>query len=958
MKRFVKDLQNNLERYPERVAVRDELGTTLTYKELDILSAKVAAQLNAKDIGREDFVCIDLPRIKELYAVLVGVIRAGAAYTILDPEIPKERADYISRTVDCRMVINEERLKEIRKLEPEFFWADADEHDALLAGFTSGTTGRPKGVIIEKGVTDFYLNSLKLDEQEEGLYPKWAEASPLNFMMTSVFMGILQAGGCINMLSKSTVIAPTEFRAFCEKHDVDSIFTLPSLYKLFSANMSATIKRVFVGAEPARDIPVPEGITLYNIYGSTEMGYVCAGFRSDGRQGYLPIGKPLIENKSVVVGDDSIIYAWAPFTRGYIGEPELTEENLREEYFRTGDVGRVDNNGDIICSGRIDDMIKINGNRIEPDEIAAVFLDITGAVDACAKGFSEGVSGYICIYYVGEEIKDKAAVHSEMLKRLPAYMIPAKLVRLNEIPRNANGKTDRNKLISPGRKGLGSVYAAPDTKMEYQLCAAFAKSLGTDIVGIDDDFFELGGSSLNVLEVVVEAGIEGLSGEYIYKFRTARKIAENVEANKIIADERIALDEEARKRSQALNYYHKYFIRELERHPDSTMINIPGIIAFDADRFDADRLVEAFEAAIRNHPSLLTVMHRNKEKRFQAYHPELFEDVRIENISEADWRKVRQSLVKPFKPYDELLFRARIFRTEKNVYLFFDACHIVFDGGSAGILVRDIIDAYYGRELDRDFYYLYLEDNKKAQSLPEYSKMREYLAQDMKFGDYDVFPTADSDTETRVAGEEYVPMDNLKDRIYAFAEKNEISLTGLFAFVTLFAISHYNGNPCTQITWLYNVRDSIELAHTIGPLIWETSISLELTENDRIIEKLHDVTDRIEQQKLYRVYEWDINDEMETAFIYQKNIFADSSILPDGAYFEKLTGLRKITDNRLNVSIIDDEEGFGLVAEYDAGCYLKASIDKFCKIFRDAAEIITDAAGDTPVGNLIRKTEG
>ncbi len=230
--------------------------------------------------------------------------------------------------------------------------------------------------------------------------------------------------------------------------------------------------------------------------------------------------------KTVKDGEDGEFCFENPFLREYINMPEQTERAMRGGIFHSGDLGKKNENGDFVLIGRANDMIKINGNRIEPAEIEAAFKHITNKDWCAVRGFEKPEQSFICLYYTGGLEQDEQEIRDAMQNYLPYYMIPAHFVKIDTVPLLPNGKLNRKELPEPDLNADRAEYAAPVGEFETNLCKAFEEILHVEKVGRTENFYDLGGSSLSALEVLAYMNLDDLSAVDIYQGRTAEKIAE------------------------------------------------------------------------------------------------------------------------------------------------------------------------------------------------------------------------------------------------------------------------------------------------------------------------------------------------------------------------------------------------------------------------------------------------
>lgn len=252
-------------------------------------------------------------------------------------------------------------------------------------------------------------------------------------------------------------------------------------------------------------------------------------------------------------------------------------------------------------------MIKINGNRIEPAEIEAAVKNALGIDWVAAKGFENGSQSYLCAYYTADVEIDAEKLRAELLKKLPYYMIPSYYIHIDSVPLKPNGKFDRKALPEPAHHDLSSQYAEPTNETEKALCDAFAKVLKLERVSIHDDFYEMDGDSLGLIEAIVESGLSGLEASMVFRGRTAENIAKLYAENHIeggISDDE--LNAEAMKMPHKLTTEQLYMFDYQLYTPMSTMYNLFSMMKFDKDMFELPKLVKALELSIKSHPALLT----------------------------------------------------------------------------------------------------------------------------------------------------------------------------------------------------------------------------------------------------------------------------------------------------------------------------------------------------------------
>ena len=668
----------------------------ITYSQFDEMTGKVYAWLREQGIGKEDFVLINLPRGVFPIVAMVGVWKAGAAWALVEDTYAPERIAYIRRNCGCVAELNESNWDIIMHTQPLTGFVTADVHDAAFAIYTSGTTGNPKGVLHEYGNLERAIESISLNgENPFNSKDRIALLAPLNFVASvMVILKALSIPGGRNYIVPYTVVKnPLKLMKFFLEKRITITFLTPSYVRKIDNKTGPFLRMLIVGSEPANNI-YNKNLTQINVYASSESGFAVGIFEIDKSYEVCPIGKPEIrteirlvdeDGKDVPDGETGELCFENPYVRGYINLPEETKKSFRDGFYHSGDLARKDANGNYVLLGRSGDMIKINGNRIEPAEIEAAIRNALGIGWAAARGFSENGKSFLCAYYKENVQFDQDKLRDELMKRLPYYMIPSYFIKIDEVPLKANGKMDRMALPKPDISDFRSDYAAPTTETEEKICRAFEKVLKIERAGIHDDFYEMGGDSLTSIELIVESGLPGLNAGEVFRGRTPEKIAALYEEIHSNDDGEKPEEKNARMMQTAhpLTTEQLYMVDYQLYTPSSTMYNLYSMMKLDTEIYDMEKMASVMQSVIRSHPALLTTYFWNEDgELFQKYSPEILQDIRVEKLSEFEFRFVKDTLVYPFKIIGGKLFRCRVFETEKSGYIFFDVHHSLFDGTS------------------------------------------------------------------------------------------------------------------------------------------------------------------------------------------------------------------------------------------------------------------------------------
>ena len=548
MKTFIEQLEKNCVTFANRLAVAlDYKSEPVTYGELWDLSGKIYAYLKSHNVGKEDFVLINLPRGPKITVAVIGIWRACAAGTITEKGYPAERVESIRKDCNAKIVIDEKVYSEMMSCESLNGYEKTSPNDACFAVYTSGTTGNPKGALHEYGKLETCISTFPVDPGfEYGDNYQHAVTYPMNFAAYFVWsVPHLYFGNSLIILSKSITKDGNSFIKFLANENISECFLPPSLLKIYKS-LPDNLRLIYTGSDNVSDIYFPN-VIIKNIYGMSETSFLLTDFNIDKAYRKTPIGKSNFgaeidilnsSGESAAVGEEGEVCFKNDFFRGYINLPEQTANAFRGGIFHSGDLGYKDENGNLFINGRADDMIKIHGNRVEPGEIEIVAKDILGVNNILAKGFSSEGTAFVALYGLTSEIGNRfddeniPALREELSKKLPEYMIPNYFMTLEKFPTNANGKVSRKLFPAPDVKPQQIEYLPPVTETEKIICQKMAEVLGMKNFGRNLDFYQMGGDSLKTILLVTECEALAFQSIDVYKYRTPEKLAAFCDENK------------------------------------------------------------------------------------------------------------------------------------------------------------------------------------------------------------------------------------------------------------------------------------------------------------------------------------------------------------------------------------------------------------------------------------------
>ncbi len=566
-------------RTPDAVAVTSE-GARLNYAELDRRSNQWAHYLSSLGVGPERVVGLCMERSAELVVVLLGILKAGGAYLPMDPNYPTARLTFMAVDAGVTVLITSEHLRP-KLLESTArclvwediqlaaaaapanpLWCAARPDNLAYMIYTSGSTGQPKGVA---ALHTSVINRVQAQQQQMGytIGERCCQKTSLSFVDAVLeIWGPVLHGAHLIVASDAAAANPEELLKLVEREAVQRLITVPSLAHALvqqehASRRLTSITRWTLSGEALStallqelQVKVPH-CKFSNLYGSSEVAADATWYEAppEAKPGNMvSIGRPLPNTQVYVLDEElqpvpvgvagELCVAGVGVARGYAGRSGLTAERFVANAFgqpgsrmyRTGDRARYRMNGDLEYIGRVDQQVKVRGFRIEPGEVEAALLSHPGVERALVIARRDGAEAQLVGYVV--PARAGAAPNGpelgEHLKgRVPDYMIPGAWVVLAELPLTPNGKVDRKHLPAPQLVNTQS-YVAPRTPTEESLARVWSEVLKLDQVGIEEDFFSLGGTSLSVMRVpaIVKRVLgRDLSIVDVFKYPTVRSLA-------------------------------------------------------------------------------------------------------------------------------------------------------------------------------------------------------------------------------------------------------------------------------------------------------------------------------------------------------------------------------------------------------------------------------------------------
>ena len=553
--------QSLIERFaqtqPDRVAAKSAHGQ-LTFAELDEKSNRLANTLLKMGAKDNEIVAVILERSEYVPVAEIGVTKAGCAFLPMLPSYPQDRKDYCMKDAGCRFVITDENIRElIDQGEPNKPDVPFDEHQIAYCIYTSGSTGTPKGVMVEQHNLSNFLQTAGMQNVNRTGTTMLCMSSISFDMSLSEQWGSLSLGHTIYIASEDEIHNLDKMLEAFITHKVDMMIVTPSFaWSLLSiADFEVALKQmkaIGLGAEAfqptlfARLKSLNSNMLIVNGYGPTECTMACsAKTLTDGRN--ITIGGPFANMKYYVMSEfgqllpryavGELIICGEGVGRGYVNLPEKTAQSFFEidgvRAYHSGDLVRINKDLEAEFGGRKDNQVKLRGFRVELDEVENVMVSFDGVTRAKVIVRNNGTEDFLAGFFTADETIDIEELTAFMKTKLTSYMVPAAMMQIDKMPMTPGGKLDKKALpeIRLEKKNRGE-RRKPKKSLEEKILDEFKDVLGGVECYVDDNFFEIGGTSLSASKVVMRLKSAGHKIEYqdIFDHQTAEELAEYLES--------------------------------------------------------------------------------------------------------------------------------------------------------------------------------------------------------------------------------------------------------------------------------------------------------------------------------------------------------------------------------------------------------------------------------------------
>lgn len=975
-----------VKKYPDHNAVVFK-DRKYTYKQVDELSNRVANHLISKGIKREDVVSVLINKSEFIVIASLGVIKTGAAYQPLDPTYPKERLEFMIKDSAAKALIKDRDLDELLAdykgnvlytdeiaslSDPSAPNVKLDPNDLFIMLYTSGSTGIPKGVMLEhKNINAFVTYHAKRHHVDENARVSAYASYGFDADMLDLYP-TLTHGGCVYVIPNELRLDLIKLGEYFNENGITHAMLTTQVGRQFVEMIDAkTLKYIMVGGEKLVPIEPPKNYEFCNGYGPTEGTVYCTEYDVDKMYYRVPIGKMNETYKSYILDKNmhrlpvlcqGELYISGPqVARGYLNRDEENKKAFLkntfdsepgfERMYKTGDVVRYLPDGTLDFIGRKDGQVKIRGFRVELSEVEKVIREFKGIKDATVKDFTDpaGVK-YICAYIVADEEIDVEKLNAYIASKKPPYMVPAYTMQIDKIPLNQNQKVNKRALPEPKVRAQEKVL--PSTPEEQDVYDILKNILGTDSFGVTTDIYEAGLTSVSSIRFAIL-----LSKKY-------GKEVDNSDLKQNATVRALAgwlSEKEEQKTYEVLDEYpitktQEGIFVECAAKPGTTNYNIPILFKLPKD-IDIAKLKGAVETAINNHAYLKTILHMDENGDILAKpsdKPAVVNEYVAAEIS-------GDSLIRPFALLGESLYRAEIYTTKTDAYLFLDFHHIVCDGTSEAVILQDIGRAYVGEAVDPEMmngYEVALKEREELKS-DKFEKAKafyEKLLGDLD-GEYVVKKDLKIAKDSKLKSKDFI-LDLNADKLKSFVEGAKLTMNGYFNFAFAFTLSKYLYKTDSLYTTIYNGRKSSKLANTVSMLVKTLPVYIKYEEDELVLDKLAEMKQLLEDLQANDLYSFaDIASAFDVSadvmFAYQGDSFTFDHI---GEHKVESVLLESDTPkSAFSIDVFLENGKYRSHVEWDEAFYNQGFVESFERLFELVLEELASKKRIRDIDTLPKK---
>jgi len=975
--------EEQVEKTPDNVAVVFE-NEQLTYRELNERANSLAYYLRNNGIKRNDIVGIMINRSLEMIISILAVLKSGACYIPIDPEYPQDRIEYMLSNSNAKILLTFEKLNSKVNFDKKLFVELKNElynsnkknleninepDDLSYIIYTSGSTGMPKGVMLtHKNVNNFIQGMSNIINFSVNKSIVSVTTISFDIFVLETLLP-LQKGLKIVIANENEQTNVNLFNKLCVENDVNIIQTTPSRFQFLISdsnelNYLNNITDILVGGESfpkslLENLKNLSNANIYNVYGPTETT-VWSTVKNLTNSVNITIGKPIANTTCYILDKNkNLLPSFTPgdlyiggdgVSKGYYNNTSLTDEKfiknkyINETIYGTGDLAYFTDDGELIHLGRNDFQVKVNGHRIELVEIENQILSLN-EIKKCivAKKVLKDNHEFLCAYIISSADINTNDIRNSLIKILPSYMIPQYFIKLEDFPYTPNGKIDRKKLPMPNFETRSKEIVLPRNSIDELLINVLKDLLEIENISIDDSFFELGGDSLSAINLCTK----------IYSEFNVQVFVKDILENPVIKDlsdlivnsentnNNIKLTKADKQTYYPLSSAQKRTYYSSKKVSENNLVyNVSGALLVDK-LLDISKIKNAFSKILELHSSFRTRFVLNGEELVQEILD--IKDINIDvfNGSEKDINKIINEFPKPFDLSIAPLLRVSVcILDNKKTLILLDSHHIVVDGVSLNILMRDFCKLYNNEEVqESDFNYIdYSVWENNYINSEEINKNDKYWSSVCSNTDIPVlnlpydYPSTNSKSYN---GDKisYAMQKETFEKLQNLAKSQSISEYTLFLAALYIVLYKYTSQTDLIVASPFAGRTFEEISDVIGMFVNNIILRKNIEINSSVSDLLKSVQDTVTDSLSNQPYPYELVAKklnntpslLDIVLTYQ-NTKKDKYKIDD-ASLELITADTKTSKFNIWMEIIPDMAKFNL--EYNSDLFKKETIESF-----------------------------
>ncbi|WP_066501825.1 amino acid adenylation domain-containing protein [Abyssisolibacter fermentans] len=1024
--------EKQVEKNPKAIAAIYS-GEKITYRELNQKSNQLAHWLRNQKFGRDDLALLFLERSIDMLIGIIAVLKAGGGYVPIDSAYPDKRLQTILNNSKAKVILTQDKLinrslklSDTADFSPLVFAIDEKNNetvkllseysidnpefinkpgDIVNVFFTSGSTGQPKGAIIEHvGMLNHLwskINLLGLNNQSIIAQ----NASHCFDISVWQFLAPLMVGGCAIIYNNDVSKDPKELFLNIQRDEVTVLEMVPAMMEMFIQEIEelqietrslSKLEYIISTGEGLPTVLSNKWLELYpnikmiNTYGATECSddtnHLVIDKPSKSELSYIPLGQ-VIPNFKIYILDKykrqvpincigEIGLTGIGVGRGYLGDVERTKkafvknpfnDGMGDRMYLTGDLGKFLPDGKLVFCGRKDFQVKVRGHRIELGEIESAILR-NDEVIQCVAIIRPDISGQnrILAYVVIEKEIEESVLREFLKTQLPSYMIPEHIIVLDKLPLSTNGKVNRKMLPEPKLEKSGRKFTKPSDPIEKALVDIWEEILQQSNIGVDDNFFDIGGHSLKTIQLrsrIKQYFKVDITLKKLFEYQTISELALIIKEMKTQKQDMFVNSISKHKESDYYPLTHAqkrlFFLQHLE--PNNYSYNMPAYFEVEGE-INIEAFKKTFNTIIQRHNALRTnfrtlngqpVQYISKQKE------NLFELIDLSNNKEEyKSQKLHEIIIKESKHCYNLekdnLLRIKLIKLEKDRFmLILNKHHIISDKWSWNILTREFSVLYQiccnnepnnlePLSIQYTDYVYWVEEYMKSN---QFNEDENYWINELK-GNLPVLNLPTDYLRPSImsyrGSNQVIKIDKeVYERIKEICKKHEITLFMALLSITGIFLSKLSGSEDIIIGTPEAGRNQLELEDIIGFFINTLTLRLDLSSNPTFTEMLNRVKEKTINTYEHKDYPFDLlvekinpvrdmsrNPIFSTSF-QVVNETENVDIQIEGLKFKQYQVQNNTSKFDQSISFVETKEGLDCYFEYNSDLYKETTIKRW-----------------------------